>query len=379
MRQTWRVARREFRSYFDHPTAYILVVAFLVLALFLSFRSIFTSGAATLRPLFDLLPWLLAVFVPAITMRSLAEERRSGTLGWLLAQPMSEVDLVVGKFLGDWMFVLVALAGTLPTALGDPGRLQRRSGHRGGSVRRGRAARGRAGGHRPVRLQHHLEPDHRVHRGRHDRLRAHPGRAPLHADRPARAARQRGGRPLRPHALRGGDAGCDRPARRALLRDGGGRVPGAGLLGGGPGAAEPGSRSLPPATHRDGGAGGGGRGAQPAERPHPRPPGPHPQPPVHPLEGHALDPGRPRRRGHDQVLRVQLPSVRGGPDPPGRPGPAGRLPERLGRPRPRAGGAPGRQGTRGGSGPVARGSARSSSTWSATTSSRSSAAGWGWR
>jgi ABC-2 type transport system permease protein len=128
VKQTWRVARREFRSYFDHPTAYILVVAFLVLALFLSFRSIFTSGAASLRPLFDLLPWLLAVFVPAITMRSLAEERRSGTLAWLIAQPMSEVELVAGKFLGDWLFVLVALAGSLPTAVGillastaDPG------------------------------------------------------------------------------------------------------------------------------------------------------------------------------------------------------------------------------------------------------------------
>ncbi|HKK07433.1 MAG TPA: ABC transporter permease subunit, partial [Gemmatimonadota bacterium] len=128
MRQTWRVARHEFRSYFDHPTAYILVVAFLVLALFMAFRSIFASGAATLRPLFDLLPWLFAVFVPAITMRSLAEERRSGTLDWLLAQPLTEVEAVVGKFLGDWMFVLVALAGTLPTAIGillvsraDPG------------------------------------------------------------------------------------------------------------------------------------------------------------------------------------------------------------------------------------------------------------------
>ncbi len=128
MIQAWRVARREFRSYFDHPTAYILVVAFLVLAMFLSFRSIFTSGAASLRPLFDLLPWLLAVFVPAMTMRSLAEERRSGTLVWVLAQPISEADLVVGKFLGDWMFVLVALAGTIPTAIGllaassaDPG------------------------------------------------------------------------------------------------------------------------------------------------------------------------------------------------------------------------------------------------------------------
>lgn len=128
MRQTWRVARHEFRSYFDHPTAYILVVAFLVLALFMAFRSIFAAGAATLRPLFDLLPWLFAVFVPAITMRSLAEERRSGTLSWLLAQPLTEVEAVAGKFLGDWMFVLVALAGTLPTALGilivskaDPG------------------------------------------------------------------------------------------------------------------------------------------------------------------------------------------------------------------------------------------------------------------
>jgi len=128
MRQTLRVARREFRSYFDHPTAYILVVAFLVLALFMAFRSILASGAATLRPLFDLLPWLFAVFVPAITMRSVAEERRSGTLDWLLAQPLTELEAVAGKFLGDWLFVLVALAGTLPTAVGvlllskaDPG------------------------------------------------------------------------------------------------------------------------------------------------------------------------------------------------------------------------------------------------------------------
>lgn len=128
MKQVLRIARRELRSYVDHPTAYILLVAFLGLILYLGFRSIVPSGRATLRPIFDLLPWLLLVFVPAITMRTLAEERRTGTLDWLLSQPVNEVEVVAGKFLGDWLFTLVALAGTLPAAAGlllvsdaDPG------------------------------------------------------------------------------------------------------------------------------------------------------------------------------------------------------------------------------------------------------------------
>ena len=118
MKHVWIVARREVASFFDHPTAYILVVAFLGLGLFLTFRNIYAAGLASLRPFFDLLPWLFAVFVPAMTMRSLAEERRSGTMEWLLAQPLAEADMVVGKFIGNWIFVLVALAGTIPTAIG---------------------------------------------------------------------------------------------------------------------------------------------------------------------------------------------------------------------------------------------------------------------
>src|SRR5690606_36173973 len=113
----WLIARREYRSYFDHPTAYILVVAFLGLALFLSFRTLLGEGTATMRGLFTLLPWLLAVFVPAITMRSLAEERRRGTLEWLLSHPIGEVDVLFGKFLGNMLFVLTAIAGTLPASL----------------------------------------------------------------------------------------------------------------------------------------------------------------------------------------------------------------------------------------------------------------------
>jgi ABC-type uncharacterized transport system involved in gliding motility auxiliary subunit/ABC-type transport system involved in multi-copper enzyme maturation permease subunit len=124
----WHVARQELRAFFDHPTAYVLIVAFLALGLFLAFRSLYAAGIGTLRPFFALLPWLFTVFIPAITMRSLSEEKRSGTLEWLLAHPVGEGEVVLGKFLGNWLFVLVALAGTLPTGLGvllvseaDPG------------------------------------------------------------------------------------------------------------------------------------------------------------------------------------------------------------------------------------------------------------------
>ena len=128
MKQILLVARKELRSFFDQPTAYVLAVAFLGLGLFMAFRSLYAMSAATLRPFFDLLPWLLVVFVPAVAMKSLAEERRGRTLEWLIAQPLTETEIVLGKFLGNWTFVMIALAGTLPMALGvlmaseaDPG------------------------------------------------------------------------------------------------------------------------------------------------------------------------------------------------------------------------------------------------------------------
>ncbi len=124
----WTVAKHELRGYFDQPTAYVLAVAFLAISLFLLFRTLYASGVASLRPLFDLLPLLFAIFIPAVTMRSLAEERRARTLEWLMAQPLTESEVVQGKFLGDWLFVMIVLAGTVPTAVGvllassaDPG------------------------------------------------------------------------------------------------------------------------------------------------------------------------------------------------------------------------------------------------------------------
>ncbi|MGI9625461.1 MAG: Gldg family protein [Longimicrobiales bacterium] len=118
MKQIWIVAKRELKSFFDQPTAYVLAVAFLGLGLYMSFRSLYAMGVASLRPFFDLLPWLFVVFIPAVAMRSLAEERRARTLDWLTAQPLGETEIVLGKFLGNWLFVMAALAGTLPMALG---------------------------------------------------------------------------------------------------------------------------------------------------------------------------------------------------------------------------------------------------------------------
>ncbi|MGE0158310.1 MAG: Gldg family protein [Gemmatimonadales bacterium] len=118
IRNVWAVARRELRGYFDQPTAYVLIVAFLGISLFLAFRSMYAMSVASLRPIFDMLPMLFAIFVPAATMRSFAEERRSRTLEWLLAQPLTELEVVLGKLLGDWAFVMLALVGTIPTAIG---------------------------------------------------------------------------------------------------------------------------------------------------------------------------------------------------------------------------------------------------------------------
>ena len=128
IKQVSEITRRELRGFFDQPTAYVLAVAFLGLGLYLAFRSLFAMSYATLRPFFDLLPWLLVVFVPAVAMKSLAEERRGRTLEWLLAQPLTETEIVLGKFVGNWLFVMITIAGTLPMALGvlmasdaDPG------------------------------------------------------------------------------------------------------------------------------------------------------------------------------------------------------------------------------------------------------------------
>lgn len=107
------IARRELKSLFDHPTGYILVIIFVGVNDFLYFRQAYTFNSASLRPMLELLPWLFLFFIPAVTMRSLAEDARNGTVEVVLSHPLTERDYLLGKFLGQLVFVWMALGLTL--------------------------------------------------------------------------------------------------------------------------------------------------------------------------------------------------------------------------------------------------------------------------
>jgi ABC-type uncharacterized transport system involved in gliding motility auxiliary subunit/ABC-type transport system involved in multi-copper enzyme maturation permease subunit len=118
MTRIWTVARRELRALFDHPTGYVLLVVFLAANGFLFFRQAYLQGSATLRPMLDFLPVLMLFFVPAVTMRALAEDTRGGQLEVLLSQPITELELLLGKYLGAVLFLWIALVATLSIPLG---------------------------------------------------------------------------------------------------------------------------------------------------------------------------------------------------------------------------------------------------------------------
>lgn len=111
------IAGREFRSYFQSPIAYIFITAFLVLTHFFFFRGFFVVNQATMRDFFALIPVVFLFFVPALTMRLWAEERKLGTTELLLTFPVEDWEAVIGKFAAAMGFLAVALGCTLPLAL----------------------------------------------------------------------------------------------------------------------------------------------------------------------------------------------------------------------------------------------------------------------
>lgn len=119
MKPVWTIARREMAATFDSPIAYIAGTVFLVATGILFFFGLgggddyFAAREATLRPLFDYAPWVLAVILPAVTMRLVAEEKKSGTLELLVTLPVTDLQIILGKLLGATGFLLVALALTL--------------------------------------------------------------------------------------------------------------------------------------------------------------------------------------------------------------------------------------------------------------------------
>jgi ABC-2 type transport system permease protein len=115
MKSSLAIARRELSTYFNSPIAYVVLGVFLVVAgwLFFSFSGLFATERASLRPFFSFAPLLFMFLAPAITMRLLAEERKSGTLELLLTLPVTDGDVVVGKFLAALGMMAVGLLCTL--------------------------------------------------------------------------------------------------------------------------------------------------------------------------------------------------------------------------------------------------------------------------
>jgi len=113
------IFKREFKSYFDSPVAYVFLVAFLVLAGFLTFgvAAFYERRQANLLPFFFWHPWVYLLLVPAATMGLWAEERRTGTIELLLTLPVTLVEALLGKFLAAWAFIGIALALTFPIVI----------------------------------------------------------------------------------------------------------------------------------------------------------------------------------------------------------------------------------------------------------------------
>jgi len=127
MRNINIIAKRELKSYFATPVAYVFIVIFLAMTGAFAFYigNFFTRGRADLEAFFQFHPWLYLLLIPAISMRLWAEERKSGTIELLMTLPVTTTAAVLGKYVAAWLFAGIALALTFPmwitvNVLGNP-------------------------------------------------------------------------------------------------------------------------------------------------------------------------------------------------------------------------------------------------------------------
>jgi ABC-2 type transport system permease protein len=119
MSNLFPIVKKELKSYFNSPIAYILVVTFLVFSSIWIFylQTFFASNIASLRGFFSVIPIVFIIIMPALTMRSWAEEKKLGTLEVLMTLPYRESTLVIGKFLAALSLLVIMIVLTLPLPL----------------------------------------------------------------------------------------------------------------------------------------------------------------------------------------------------------------------------------------------------------------------
>jgi ABC-2 type transport system permease protein len=104
---------KELRSFFNSPIAYIVIVVYLIILGWFFVSNLFINNISTLRTVFEMTPFLLLFFAPAMTMRLISEEKKAGTLELLFTKPIKEYEIVMGKFLAAWALYFFTLLPTL--------------------------------------------------------------------------------------------------------------------------------------------------------------------------------------------------------------------------------------------------------------------------
>ncbi len=110
------ILKKEFGSYFRTPTAYIIIGVYLVISMFSTFYSayFFMNNNTNLISFFSYQPEVLTILIPALTMKLWSDERRSGTIEFILTQPISYNSIILGKFSAAVLFGLLLLVLTSP-------------------------------------------------------------------------------------------------------------------------------------------------------------------------------------------------------------------------------------------------------------------------
>ena len=112
------IFKREFAAYFASPIAYIVTGLFLIITGIMFFTAFYLQNRASMRNLFQMLPLILSFFIPALTMRVYAEEKRVGSIETLYTLPVTEFDVALGKFLASFVASAIMIAPTLLYLIG---------------------------------------------------------------------------------------------------------------------------------------------------------------------------------------------------------------------------------------------------------------------
>lgn len=113
MNRATAIARREFNSYFYSPIAYVVIAAFLIASGFAFYQDFVPGQAAAMRSTFNWMVWFLVFVTPILSMGLLSQEWATGTIETLMTAPVTDADVVIGKFLGNLGLLVVMLLPTL--------------------------------------------------------------------------------------------------------------------------------------------------------------------------------------------------------------------------------------------------------------------------